>query len=210
MQRAQPYVEGAVQKAQPLVNRAQPLANRAIPIVQALPGQIAAVPGQVVETIRVTPGKVFNATVNAAASTERTVAALAGQVYQRAVNTVSSTAQSVKALPCHMRGGVAYTTDSIISAPGRAYQIVVDRSTPIIQSMAQLAQPYVHKSVGIVTPYVESTLTNPRAQSLYKSRIVQGGIEKATPLVGPALTHPRVKAVTEAVTEWACPRALTQ
>merc|ERR1712072_1236375 len=98
----------------------------------------------------------------------------------------------------------------IISTPGRAYQTVVDRSTPIVQSVAQLAQPYVHKSVGIVTPYVESTLTNQRVQNLRKSRIVQGGIEKATPLVGTVLTHPRVKAITEPVIEWARPRALTQ
>merc|ERR1719261_2296597 len=81
VQRAQPYVEGAVQRAQPLVTRAQPLVDRALPVVQALPGQIAAVPGQVVETVKATPGRVYNTTVNATASAVQKIASVPGQVY---------------------------------------------------------------------------------------------------------------------------------
>jgi hypothetical protein len=214
VQKAQPYVEGAVQRAQPYVEgavqRAQPLVDRALPSVQALPGQISAVPGQVVETVKATPARVYNTTVNAATSAVQTVAAVPGQVYQGTVNTVCSTLQTVKALPGQVKSGVAYTTDSIVSAPGRAYQTVLDRGAPIVTSAALLAQPYVHTGVGIITPYVESTLTNQRVQNMYQSRVVQGSIEKATPYVEPVLTHPRVKAVADPVIEWARPRSLTQ
>lgn len=148
--------------------------------------------------------------LNAATSAVQTVAAVPGQVYQGAVSTVSSSVQTVKALPGTVKSGVAYTTDNIRAAPGRVYQTVIDRGTPIVQSAAQLAQPYVHKSVGIITPYVESTLTNQRVQSLYQSRVVQGSIEKATPFVEPVMKHPRVKAVAEPVVEWARPRSFSQ
>jgi len=192
------------------VIRAQPLVDRALPVVQTLPGQISAVPGQVVETVKATPARVYNNTVNAATSAVQTIAAVPGQVYQGTVNTVSSTVQTVKALPGQVKSGVAYTTDSIVSAPGRAYQTVLDRGTPIVTSAALLAQPYVHTGVGIITPYVESTLTIQRVQNMYQSRVVQGSIEKATPYVEPVLTHPRVKAVADPVIEWARPRSLTQ
>jgi len=209
----QPYFDSAVQKAQPyaqpLLNRAQPYVDKAIPAVQALPGQIAAVPGQVMEGIKAAPGKVYNSTMDAATSTAQTVAAVPGLIYHGTVNRVSSTVQTVKALPGHVKSGVAYTTDSIMSAPGKAYQTVLDRSTPIAQSAAQIAQPYVHRGVGIITPYVESTLTSQRVQSLYQSRLVQSSIEKATPFVQPVAKHPRIKAVVEPVVEWARPRAAT-
>lgn len=77
------------------------------------------------------------------------------------------------------------------------------------QSAANMAQPYVHRTVGIVTPYVESTLTNKRVQALYQSRVVQGSISTATPYVAPVVAHPKVQELTQPVIEWARPRANT-
>merc|ERR1719387_2739251 len=132
-----------------------------------------------------------------------------GQIYQTAVNTATPVVQTVASVPGRVRTSVVdtatSTVQSIRAAPTKVYQSAVSTG----QSAATMAQPYVHRSIGIVTPYVESTLTNQRVQSLYQSRIVQGSIERATPYVTPVVTHPKVQEIATPVIEWARPRANT-
>jgi len=185
---ADSYVQSGVQIALPYVEsavqKAQPYVERAQPYVESAANRAQPI-------------------VNGA----QVVAAVPGRVYQGTVDRVSCTVQTVKALPGHVRTGVARTTD-------KAYNSIVERGTPLVKSAAQLAQPYVHKTIGIITPYLASELTQKRLHDvgqsrIAQSRIVQGGLERATLYVEPVWNDPRVQAVTEPVIEWARPRAMT-
>lgn len=91
------------------------------------------------------------------------------------------------------------TYRSITAAPGHACQA----ATPYATAVADRTQPYVHKGISFLTPFVESVLGNPRVQSVYQKKIVQHGVHKALPYVKPVMDNSRVQAVQD----WARPRA---
>merc|ERR1712232_918431 len=109
----------------------------------------------------------------------------------------------------HVSDMATSTAEGIKAAPGKVSQKAMSFSTPIVQSAADRAQPYVHRTIGIVTPYVESTLTSGRLQALYQSRMVQATIEKATPYVAPIVKNSKIHEVVQPVVDWARPRAHT-
>jgi hypothetical protein len=91
------------------------------------------------------------------------------------------------------------TYRGITAAPGHACQA----ATPYATAVADRTQPYVHKGVNFLTPFVKSVLGNPRVQSVYQKKIVQDGVHKALPYVKPVMDNSRVQAVQD----WARPRA---
>jgi len=212
-QKAEPYVKAGIQKAAPyvesVISRTTPYAEGTTLYVQGLATRVSQASGQVVQTIRAAPGQAYRSAVTSVSSAVQTLASLPTCAYQTAVKTASRTTQAIKAAPEQVQQRATITVQSIKSTPGNVYRNALARTTPIAQSAAKIAQPYVHCTVGVVTPYVESTIANQRVQALYQSRIVQGGIGAATPYMQPVATHPTIEAITKPVLKWARPRAST-
>lgn len=199
-QKAAPYVEGILSKTSPYV-------EEAVPIAQRITDKFVQAPAQIVKAVKAAPSQVRQTAVNVVASTLQTVSSMPKRVYQTAADTASSAAQAIKAAPGRTYHMAASTVSSIKAAPGKLFYGASKRTISLGHSVADFAQSFVHRTVGILAPYVDRAAANPRVRDLYDSRVIQGTIKVATPYVQPVLMHPKVEAVSKPVLEWARPRA---
>jgi hypothetical protein len=206
---ADPYVQLGVQKAAPylegILSKTSAYVEGATPFVSEVKGKIVRVPAKAVETMKTTPAQLYHAVVNTILSTLQTAASVPNQVYHSAVNTACFAARRSRAVPGQVYKAAASTTKSITAAPIKLCQSTVEKVAPLGNSAVNFAQPVVHRTVGFIAPYVDHTLANQRVRALYQSRMIQAGIELASPYAKPVLAHPKIQAFSKPVLEWVCP-----